>query len=107
MPQSQLRAQLTSATTNTVKEIPGVIHALTEGSPVQQKKTLETYFTPDASFTHPLCRTGSFAHLSLPGGLGEINSRWVIWMIYRWYKILSPRIELGVDSVGRWSFFRD
>ena len=72
-----------------VSEIPGVIQALTQSPPSIQRQTLEKYFTPDASFTHPFCRTGSFN-----------GSRLLILAIYRWYKILSPRIELAVDSVG-------
>ncbi|KAI9793766.1 MAG: hypothetical protein M1833_000658 [Piccolia ochrophora] len=72
-----------------IKDIPHVIRSLTQSSPHIQQQTLLTYFAPSARFTHPFCRTGSFA-----------NSRWLIWMIYRWYKILSPRIELDIDSVG-------
>ncbi|KAK3170720.1 hypothetical protein OEA41_002802 [Lepraria neglecta] len=70
-------------------EIPRIIHLLTQSPPSLQRATLEKYFTPNASFTHPICRTGSFE-----------GSRWLIWCIYRWYKILSPRIVLEVDSVG-------
>jgi len=70
-------------------EIPSIIHRLTQSPPSLQRQTIETYFTPDASFTHPFCRTGSFD-----------GSRWLIWCIYRWYKILSPRIDLEVESVG-------
>jgi len=78
------------------RQIAGVIHLLTEGSPAEQKDALDTYYLPDATFIHPLCRVPSFSHVSLPL-IGEINSRWVIWMIYRWYKILSPRIVLTVE----------
>ena len=74
-------------------EISSIIHTLTQGSPSAQRAALEKYFAPTASFTHPFCRTGSFN-----------GSRWLIWCIYRWYKILSPRIELGIDSVGKWGF---
>lgn len=70
-------------------EITQIIHLLTQSLPSTQRATLEKYFLPNASFTHPFCRTGSFE-----------GSRWLIWCIYRWYKIMSPRIELGVDSVG-------
>ncbi|KAL9614005.1 MAG: hypothetical protein Q9167_001485 [Letrouitia subvulpina] len=72
-----------------VQEIPRVIHLLTQSPPSLQRATLEKYFTPSASFTHPFCRTGSFE-----------GSRWLIWCIYRWYKIMSPRIELKVDGVA-------
>ncbi|KAI9674196.1 MAG: hypothetical protein M1817_002014 [Caeruleum heppii] len=71
------------------REVPLVIQALTQSPPHIQRQTINTYFTPDASFTHPFCRTGSFA-----------DSRWLIWMIYRWYKIMSPRIDLTVHSVA-------
>ncbi|KAF1916370.1 hypothetical protein BDU57DRAFT_516448 [Ampelomyces quisqualis] len=74
---------------NPVKEIPGVIHLLTQSPPSIQHETIETYFTPNASFTHPFCRTGSWH-----------ESRWLIAAIYRWYKILSPRIDLDVQSVA-------
>ncbi|KAI9731632.1 MAG: hypothetical protein M1818_007762 [Claussenomyces sp. TS43310] len=80
-----------------VKEIPHLIQELTMGSPRAQKETLMTYFLPNAAFTHPLCRVSSFSGLSIPL-LGPIDSRWVIWMIYRWYKILSPKIKLDVHS---------
>jgi len=79
------------------RQVSSVIHLLTEGSPVEQKDALETYFLPDASFTHPLCRVPSFSKYTIPI-IGEINSRWVIWMVYRWYKILSPRIVLNVEE---------
>lgn len=80
----------------TERQIPTVIHHLTTGTPTDQKSALDTYFLPDASFYHPLCRVPSFSHVKLPL-VGQIDSRWVIWMVYRWYKILSPRIELDVE----------
>ena len=73
----------------TEKQIPQVIHELTQTSPSQQHRAIETYFTPDAAFTHPFCRTGSFN-----------GSRILIRGIYRWYKIMSPEIKLRVNSVG-------
>jgi hypothetical protein len=54
-----------------------------------QTEAINAYFTPNASFTHPFCRTGSFE-----------GSRNVIHAIYKWYKLLSPKIELKVNSVG-------
>ena len=47
---------------------------------------------PSASFTHPFCRTGSFE-----------GSRNLIHAIYKWYKLLSPKIELKVNSVGMYT----
>ncbi|KAL8698368.1 MAG: hypothetical protein Q9224_001880 [Gallowayella concinna] len=72
-----------------VKEIPQVVHLLTQSPPSIQRATVEKYFTPSASFTHPFCRTGSFE-----------GSRWLIWCIYRWYKIMSPRIDINVDGIA-------
>ena len=66
-----------------------IIHTLTQGSPREQEQAINTYFTPNASFTHPFCRTGSFE-----------GSRLLIHGIYRWYKIMSPKIECHVNSVG-------
>ena len=87
-------------------EITQVIHLLTQSPPSLQQATIERYFTPDASFEHPVCRTGSFA-INPSFDLGPLgpasyytNSRWLIKCIYRWYKILSPKIEFEVDSVG-------
>lgn len=77
-----------------------MIHSLTQGSPAEQKHALETYFTPDAAFQHPFCRVSGFSDISVPV-VGMINSRWVILMIYRWYKIISPSIALEVHSAGR------
>ncbi|KAF2012129.1 hypothetical protein BU24DRAFT_425965 [Aaosphaeria arxii CBS 175.79] len=74
---------------NPVKEISGVIHLLTQSPPSEQRATIETYFTPAASFTHPFCRTGKWE-----------NSRWLVIAIYRWYKIMSPRIDISVESVA-------
>ncbi|KIW73484.1 hypothetical protein PV04_01598 [Phialophora macrospora] len=74
---------------NPVAEIPGVIHMLCTAPPDIQRAAIETYFTSTASFTHPFCRTGSF-----PGSI------WFIVMIYRWYKILSPHIDVAVDGVA-------
>lgn len=72
-----------------VAEIPYVIALLTETPPSLQLSTVNKYFTPNASFTHPFCRTGSSA-----------NSRYLVERIYRWYKIMSPRISAKVHSVS-------
>lgn len=72
-----------------VEEVSYVIRALTQSSPDFQRKAIDTYFTDDASFIHPFCRVGSFEH-----------SRWLIGRIYRWYKIMSPRIDLTINSIG-------
>ncbi|KAF2088554.1 hypothetical protein K490DRAFT_64602 [Saccharata proteae CBS 121410] len=71
------------------RDIIPVIHLLTQSPPSVQRAAIERYFTPDASFTHPFCRTGSFS-----------GSRFLIRAIYRWYKIMSPRVDLRVDSVA-------
>ncbi|PGH23579.1 hypothetical protein AJ80_02359 [Polytolypa hystricis UAMH7299] len=72
-----------------VAEIPHIIHLLTESIPSVQQQTVEKFFTSSASLTHPFCRTGSFE-----------GSRWLILCIYRFYKIMSPRIDLEVQSVA-------
>lgn len=84
-----------------VHEISNVIHTLTQSPPSQQTACVETYFTPTASFTHPFCRTGSFGPEYLPHiGGASLSSRWFILQIYKWYKILSPHIDLTVESVA-------
>jgi hypothetical protein len=75
---------------NPTEDITQVVHTLCQGTPDQQTDAINTYFTPNASFTHPFCRTGSFD-----------GSRNLIHAIYKWYKLLSPKIELNVNSVGK------
>ena len=79
---------------NPIADIPVVIDSLTQAPPSRQQQTIQTYFTPTAAFTHPFCRTGSWS-LS-----ATLNSRLLIEYIYRWYKILSPRIEYSIESVA-------
>ncbi|KAK7712073.1 hypothetical protein SLS57_007949 [Botryosphaeria dothidea] len=74
---------------NPEQDIPQVIHLLTQTPPDVQRQAIEKYFTSNASFTHPFCRTGKFN-----------NSRALIHYIYRWYKIMSPRIDAKVNSVA-------
>ena len=62
---------------------------LVETSPRQQHEAVIKYFTPNAQFTHPFCRTGSSS-----------NSRYLIDRIYRWSKIMSPRISAKVTSIS-------
>lgn len=73
-----------------VRDAPGVVHKLIQGSPKEQEEAINAYFTPDAEFIHPFCRTGSFE-----------GSRLLIHAIFRWYKIMSPRIEAKINGIGR------
>ncbi|KAI6244972.1 hypothetical protein HI914_07220 [Erysiphe necator] len=82
-----------------VRQTPNIIRLLTEGSPTQQQEAIQSYFLQDASFVHPLCRVPSFSHMCIPL-LGNINSRWVISAIYRYYKIISPRIIITIESIN-------
>ncbi|KAM0328206.1 hypothetical protein ACHAQA_005613 [Verticillium albo-atrum] len=81
-----------------VKEIRPIIRSLTQGTPAEQQKTLDTYFTPDAAFVHPFCRVPSFPSYALPFLSSPVNSRLAILLIYRWYRILSPHIEIDITS---------
>lgn len=72
-----------------VVEIPTVIRLLTQSVPSLQQKTLERFFTPNAAFVHPFCQVPSF-----------VGSRWWVLKIFQWYKIMSPRIELEIHSIG-------
>ena len=74
---------------NPTEDITQVVHTLCQGTPDQQTEAINTYFTPNASFTHPFCRTGSFD-----------GSRNLIHAIYKWYKLLSPKVEVNVNSIG-------
>ncbi|KAF4551953.1 Hypothetical protein D9617_11g008000 [Elsinoe fawcettii] len=72
-----------------VKEIPTIISLLTTTPPSTQLATINKYFTPSATFVHPFCRTPITP-----------DSRWHLSRIYRWYKIMSPRISIQVHSVA-------
>ncbi|KAI9902420.1 hypothetical protein N3K66_001772 [Trichothecium roseum] len=80
-----------------VKEIGNVITTLCKGSPEQQESTLKAYFLPNASFTHPFCRVPSFSKGDVPLA-GGVDSLWVILGVYRWYRTMSPHIDIAVDS---------
>ncbi|CCC06863.1 unnamed protein product [Sordaria macrospora k-hell] len=80
-----------------VKDVRGVIRTLCQGSPKEQEDTLNRYFTPSASFVHPFCRVPHFDKIYIPG-YGFLNSREFIQYIYKWYKILSPKIDIEVES---------
>jgi hypothetical protein len=69
-----------------VVDIHDVILNLTTGSPNEQQRTLESYFTPHASFNHPFCSV--------------TNNRQAILRVFQWYKILSPYIYIHINSVG-------
>ncbi|OIW32108.1 hypothetical protein CONLIGDRAFT_712505 [Coniochaeta ligniaria NRRL 30616] len=81
-----------------VKDIEGVVRSLTQGSPNEQAAALNRYFVPNAEFVHPFCRVPPFQDVSLPL-LGQTNSRQLLLAVLRWYRILSPRIDLQVNSV--------
>lgn len=94
---------------NPVREVPGVIAALTQGNSDDQARVLEDYFLPDAYFVHPFCRVPSFRDFALPFPVPfftgspsrrTVNSRRLVLMIYEWYRILSPKIVFTIDSVG-------
>ncbi|KAK3954609.1 hypothetical protein QBC32DRAFT_335756 [Pseudoneurospora amorphoporcata] len=80
-----------------VKDVRGVIRTLCQGSPQEQEDALNRYFTPSASFVHPFCRVPHFDKIYIPG-FGFMNSRQLIQYIYKWYKILSPKIDIEVES---------
>lgn len=83
-----------------VKEIRSVIKTLTAGTPAEQERAVKNHFLPDAGFTHPFCSVPSFQPYTIPFTSFTIDSRWVILMVYRWYRILSPHIETDIQSVG-------
>ncbi|KAK4199638.1 hypothetical protein QBC40DRAFT_340374 [Triangularia verruculosa] len=84
-----------------VKDIKNVIRSLTQGSAEEQVATVSKYFAKGASFTHPFCRVPSFKDRRIPlTNITNLDSRAAIIAIYRWYKLLSPRISLSISSVS-------
>ncbi|KAF4472575.1 flavin-binding monooxygenase [Fusarium albosuccineum] len=80
-----------------VREVAGVIKSLTQGDPEEQESTLREYFLPNASFSHPYCHVPSISKGTIPLASG-LDSIWLILGIYRWYRTLSPHIDIKVDS---------
>ncbi|KAJ0162098.1 hypothetical protein CTA2_5111 [Colletotrichum tanaceti] len=80
-----------------VKEIRTVIRDLVQGSPEKQQNAIYSNYAEDAAFTHPFCHVPSFGNVQIPF-LFPINSRWVVLRIFRWYRILSPNIEMEIES---------
>ncbi|RPB13253.1 hypothetical protein P167DRAFT_136617 [Morchella conica CCBAS932] len=78
---------------NPVTEIAPIITALTTSPPIHQRHVLETYFLPDSSFDHPLYRVHHCQN-------SFFTSRFLILAIYRCYKVLSPNIQINVNSVA-------
>ncbi|KAI5868530.1 hypothetical protein GGS23DRAFT_34999 [Durotheca rogersii] len=81
-------------------QITHVIRSLAQHSLEEQSDTLNDYFLPDAYFIHPFCRVPSFADIGIPFTSLAVNSRWLISLIYQWYRVLSPDIKLSVDSAS-------
>ncbi|CAK7273923.1 hypothetical protein SEPCBS119000_005907 [Sporothrix epigloea] len=88
---------------NPAQEIKEVIAALCTKPSSEQHAAISRYYLPDAEFVHPLCRVPSFGQKDTIGGtdsLTTVNSRRIIAAIFRWYKLLSPHVEFGVESVA-------
>lgn len=87
---------------NPEEEISGVIRSLTTGTRNEQADALNAFFLPDAYFVHPFCRVPSFDSTEIRVPFTNlswiINSRLLISFVYQWYKIMSPKISLEVDS---------
>ncbi|KAK4651486.1 hypothetical protein QC762_603280 [Podospora pseudocomata] len=84
-----------------VNDIKNVIRSLTQGNADEQARTVFKYFAKGASFTHPFCRVPSFKDRQIPfTNTTNLDSRAFIIAIYRWYKLLSPRISLSITSVA-------
>ncbi|KAI1419401.1 hypothetical protein F5Y12DRAFT_259811 [Xylaria sp. FL1777] len=85
-------------------EISDVIRSLTQGTRKEQEKALNDYFLPNAYFVHPFCRVPAFesrqVRIPFTNTRWTINSRYLVKLIYQWYKILSPKILLQVDSTS-------
>ncbi|KAK8227175.1 hypothetical protein HDK77DRAFT_484304 [Phyllosticta capitalensis] len=74
---------------NPEQEISQVVRSLTQSPPSVQRETIDKYFTRNATLVHPFCRTGKFR-----------NSRLLIHGLYRCYKIMSPRVDISINSVA-------
>ena len=104
---------------NPTAEIKDIILTLCTKPRAEQQAAVAKYFAPNAEFVHPLCRVPPFQRAVSGGVLHQavnantaphlhrdrcrsviVESRRAIGEIYRWYKILSPHIEVGFESVA-------
>ncbi|XXG98557.1 hypothetical protein Hte_004882 [Hypoxylon texense] len=81
-------------------QVPYIIRSLTQSTREDQRRVLEKYFLPNAYFIHPFCRVPSFGDKKIPFTNQSVNSLWFVFFIYQWYRILSPKIELDINSVA-------
>ncbi|KAI3397756.1 hypothetical protein diail_10409 [Diaporthe ilicicola] len=84
---------------NPEQEIRQVVRSLCQGTPEEQRRTIDRYFTPDAEFVHPFCIAPRFnqGDLVLPG-LRSLSSRDALRGIFQWYRMLSPKIVIDIDT---------
>ncbi|KAJ0118073.1 hypothetical protein J7T55_014526 [Diaporthe amygdali] len=84
---------------NPEQEIRHVVRSLCQGTPDEQRRTIDRYFTPDAEFVHPFCIAPRFneGDLALPG-LRRLSSRDALRGIFQWYRMLSPKIIIDIDT---------
>ncbi|KAJ4389971.1 hypothetical protein N0V93_007444 [Gnomoniopsis smithogilvyi] len=82
---------------NPDQEIRAVVRSLCQGTPDEQQRTIQRYFTKDASFVHPFCVVPHFHERRLPF-IGAVSSRDVVRGIFQWYRMLSPKIEIEIDT---------
>lgn len=85
------------------QQIQHIIRGLTQYSRDDQWSILEDYFLPDAYFVHPFCRVPSFGDYKIPFTNLTTNSRQFVFFIYQWYRILSPDIQLSIDSTSEFA----
>lgn len=72
-----------------VAEIESVVLKVTAThSPDVQAAAFQRYMSQDMGFRHPVCSI-------VPGP----NSRNKVLGVYQWYRVLSPRIDIRIDSV--------
>ncbi|KAM7204504.1 hypothetical protein V8F20_003620 [Naviculisporaceae sp. PSN 640] len=81
-----------------VRDVRHVIRSLCQGTPQEQKYAVNRYYLPSASLVHPFCRVPSFESFKVPGLGIEVSSRDLILSIFKWYKVLSPKIDLEIES---------
>lgn len=76
-----------------------MVRSLCQGTPDEQRRTIDRYFTPDAEFVHPFCAAPRFSEgdLRLPG-LRRLGSRDALRGIFQWYRMLSPKIVIDIDT---------
>lgn len=99
------------------REITGVVELLAASvSPDLQESAFQRYVAADATFRHPLCKveTGVRSRDNILAIYQCVFSFFIfLWLLKfmvdvlcRWYRVMSPKIDISVNNIGEQTLSR-